>query len=238
MSSPTSDNVNFAADFKVRRSKNSSKEGVQHVRIDIGTVTGDVLTESPVTSLNPLPISLPGDVTVVQDTGSKLHTVVDSGTITTITNVVHVDDNSSSLTVDDGGSTISIDDGSGSITVDGTVAATQSSTWTVQPGNTANTTPWLVSSIETPGTPTQSSVAASASSVTLLSSNASRKKVVIYNDSTSASLYVRLNASAATSSNFTYKLYPSGYLEEYNYTGEIRGIWSAASGNARITEYA
>lgn len=27
----------------------------------------------------------------------------------------------------------------------GTVAATQSGTWTVQPGNTANTTPWLVS---------------------------------------------------------------------------------------------
>lgn len=29
-------------------------------------------------------------------------------------------------------------------TVTGTVAATQSGTWTVQPGNTANTTPWLV----------------------------------------------------------------------------------------------
>lgn len=29
------------------------------------------------------------------------------------------------------------------ITVGGTVAATQSGTWTVQPGNTANTTPWL-----------------------------------------------------------------------------------------------
>jgi len=29
--------------------------------------------------------------------------------------------------------------------VSGTVAATQSGTWTVQPGNTANTTPWLVS---------------------------------------------------------------------------------------------
>jgi hypothetical protein len=29
-------------------------------------------------------------------------------------------------------------------TVTGTVAATQSGTWTVQPGNTANTTPWLI----------------------------------------------------------------------------------------------
>jgi hypothetical protein len=47
-------------------------------------------------------------------------------TVTGITNVVHVDDNS------------------GSLTVDGTVAATQSGTWTVQPGNTANTTAWKV----------------------------------------------------------------------------------------------
>ena len=35
-------------------------------------------------------------------------------------------------------------DGSGATQpISGTVAATQSGTWTVQPGNTANTTPWL-----------------------------------------------------------------------------------------------
>lgn len=38
---------------------------------------------------------------------------------------------------------VPISDAGGTITVDGTVAATQSGTWTVQPGNTANTTPWL-----------------------------------------------------------------------------------------------
>ncbi len=37
-----------------------------------------------------------------------------------------------------------VTDNGGSLTVDGTVAATQSGTWTVQPGNTANTTAWLV----------------------------------------------------------------------------------------------
>lgn len=42
-----------------------------------------------------------------------------------------------------GASAVNIQDGGNSITVDGTVAATQSGTWTVQPGNTANTTPWL-----------------------------------------------------------------------------------------------
>lgn len=39
---------------------------------------------------------------------------------------------------------VTVTDGSGSLTVDGTVAATQSGTWTVQPGNTANTTAWKV----------------------------------------------------------------------------------------------
>lgn len=37
-----------------------------------------------------------------------------------------------------------VSDNGGSLTVDGTVAATQSGTWTVQPGNTANTTAWKV----------------------------------------------------------------------------------------------
>jgi hypothetical protein len=59
-------------------------------------------------------ITVDGSVTVTQGTGTNLHTVVDSGTISTITNVVHVDDNSS---------TLSVDDGAGSLTVDGTVTA-------------------------------------------------------------------------------------------------------------------
>lgn len=45
-----------------------------------------------------------------------------------------------------------------STTITGTVAVTESGTWTVQPGNTANTTPWLV-------TPIPSSASAAASSI-------------------------------------------------------------------------
>jgi hypothetical protein len=45
---------------------------------------------------------------------------------------------------------VSVDDNGGSLTVDGTVAATQSGTWTVQPGNTPNTSAWLTS--QTPAT--------------------------------------------------------------------------------------
>lgn len=43
-----------------------------------------------------------------------------------------------------GAAAVNVQDGGNSLTVDGTVAATQSGTWTVQPGNTANTTAWKV----------------------------------------------------------------------------------------------
>lgn len=47
-----------------------------------------------------------------------------------------------------GGATVTLygiaSDGTSTATVSGTVAATQSGTWTVQPGNTANTTAWKV----------------------------------------------------------------------------------------------
>ena len=107
-------------------------------------------------------IKVDGSGTALPVSGS-LTTV---STVSTITNVVHVDDNSSSLTVDnaalavtgggveasalrvtlasDSTGVISVDDNGGALTVDGTVAATQSGTWTVQPGNTANTTAWKV----------------------------------------------------------------------------------------------
>lgn len=65
-----------------------------------------------------------------------------------------------------------ITDNAGSLTVDGTVAATQSGTWTVQPGNTANTTAWKVdgSAVTQPvsGTIAVTGVATAANQATLL----------------------------------------------------------------------
>lgn len=49
-----------------------------------------------------------------------------------------------------GGAAVNIQDGGNIITVDGAVGATQSGTWTVQPGNTPNSTPWIVSNKELP----------------------------------------------------------------------------------------
>jgi hypothetical protein len=68
-----------------------------------------------------------------------------------------------------------------------------------------------------------------------LSSNSSRLGATIYNDSTQV-LYVKLGATASTSS-FTVAMVASSYYEvPYNYTGIIDGIWASANGNARICE--
>jgi hypothetical protein len=76
-------------------------------------------------------------------------------------------------------------------------------------------------------------VAGSATSVSLLASNSSRKKAKFYNDS-SAILYLKEGATASSTS-FTIKLFPEGFYET-EYTGAIDGIWASAVGAVRITE--
>lgn len=91
----------------------------------------------------------------------------------------------------------------------------------------------------TSATSALSSVAASVSGVQLLASNTSRKAAYIFNDST-ATLYIGMVAHASLStSNYTAQVPPSTLWEMPIYpiyTGEISGIWSSATGNARITE--
>ena len=91
-------------------------------------------------------------------------------------------------------------------------------------------------------TSTLANVASSATSVSLLAANNNRKTAIIINDSTS-DLYVTLNASAASTTNYSLFLVakvgniPSSLiLKGDDYSGEIRGIWSSANGFARITE--
>ncbi len=83
-----------------------------------------------------------------------------------------------------------------------------------------------------------SNVAASATSVTLLASNAARLTFVLYNDSTSA-LYVKLGATASATS-FTKRMLPNEQWDTsdlgVNYTGRIDGIWDSAAGAMRVTE--
>lgn len=86
------------------------------------------------------------------------------------------------------------------------------------------------------GTGTQTSVASSATNVTLLAANTSRKGASLYNDSTQV-CYVRM-AATATSANFSVKMQPDDYFEvPFGYSGIMDGIWASANGNMRVTEY-
>lgn len=116
------------------------------------------------------------------------------------------------------------------------VNAVQSGTWTVQPGNTANTTAWLFQNARA-ATSSVTSVASSATSVTLLASNTARKGATVFNDST-AILYLKFGATASATS-YTVQIAAGGYYEFPGptvYSGVVDGIWSAANGNARLTE--
>lgn len=85
-------------------------------------------------------------------------------------------------------------------------------------------------------TGTLSSVTASATSVTILASNANRKGALIYNDSTST-LALAFGATASLTA-FTLELPAQAFYEMPmpNYTGVISGIWASATGAARVTE--
>jgi len=88
-------------------------------------------------------------------------------------------------------------------------------------------------------TGTESSVSATTTpSTVLLAANTSRKGATIYQDDVTGGsiLYVALNSTCTTSA-YTLKMSPMGYYEvPYGYTGIITGVWSAATGNARIVE--
>lgn len=87
-------------------------------------------------------------------------------------------------------------------------------------------------------TATLSNVAASASSVTVLALNTSRKGCVVVNDST-VGVYLKFG-SAASATSYSYRLEAKQTLELPNgnvlYDGIITGIWDSATGNARVTE--
>lgn len=107
---------------------------------------------------------------------------------------------------------------------------------------TANSSPVTWASNQTPltsSTATKANVAGSVSSVTILAANNNRKQALIYNDST-ALLYLDLTGGTASSSSYSVQVPAQGYFElppQPIYTGLITGIWSVATGNARVTEF-
>lgn len=152
----------------------------------------------------------------------RLHVNVDAGSLTANagTNL-----NTSLLALESGGHLASID------------------THTPALGQTtmSASSPVAFASDQTPltsATATRSNVVAAVSDTSLLASNASRKGAIFYNDST-AILYLAYGSGAATTSSYSVQIPAQGYFElppQPIYTGAIRGIWSSATGNARITE--
>jgi len=86
-----------------------------------------------------------------------------------------------------------------------------------------------------PSTSSVTNVSAAVATTTLLVANVSRAGAAIYNDTT-ATCYLKLGASATTTS-FTIALGRYEYYEvPFGYTGIITGYWTAATGTARVTE--
>lgn len=117
-----------------------------HVVVDTAPTTA---VTGPLTDaqLRATPVPVSGTVTVnnasVGATGSAppSSATLSGGSVTTAA-PTYVNGQMNALSLTTGGA-LRTDSSSSTQPVSGTVAATQSGTWTIQPGNTPNTTPWL-----------------------------------------------------------------------------------------------
>lgn len=85
---------------------------------------------------------------------------------------------------------------------------------------------------------TTTKVAASATVVNLLAaSNGSRLGAAIYSDPGSADLKIKMGTAAAAD-DYSVLLSAGDYFEvPSGYIGAVTGIWTAATGAARVTEF-
>jgi hypothetical protein len=237
-----------------------------------------------------------GTATVSQATGTNLHTVVDSGTITTVTNPVTVTDGAGALNVIVDSGTVAVTGpltdtqlrasavpvslasvpshavtqgtspwivagggtagapGTAVLTVQGigsgtaipisgsvsvssapTTAVTQSGTWTVQPGNTANTTPWLTAARISKAAAAPLSTAVSVgNTATLLPASVltSRVSLCVYNNG-AATMFI--GTSGVTTVNGL-PLPAGGVFCDDVGTQPYYGIVAAGTVDARVLE--
>lgn len=176
-----------------------------------GSASADVLTVQGAASMTALKVDgssvtqpVSGTVTVSQATGTNLHAVLDSGTLTTLTTCSTVT-NLAQL----GGAAIAMGTGvrsSGTqrvtIATDDVVPASQSGTWTVQPGNTANSTPWLVTDnpVTAGGLSMAKLISAASTNATSVKASAGQVYAVQAFNTNAAARYLKLynKASAPT----------------------------------------
>lgn len=83
---------------------------------------------------------------------------------------------------------------------------------------------------------TVTSVASSASSVSLIGANPERNELIITNAST-AILYVLLGGGTATATTaHSWQIPTLGSVNFGKFRGAVSGIWASANGSAQITE--
>lgn len=168
------------------------------------------------TTQSSTPATVPASTVIATDEVSDVHYQLVKLVNATADSTTRTGVAADPLRVDPTGTTAQpVTDNGGSLTVDGTVSTT--------PDTASSTTVTQVSS--------------SASSTTLKALNASRKALYVFNDST-AILYVKLGATASTSS-YTVQVPAGGYWEmptRPTYTGVVDGIWASANGSALVTE--
>lgn len=88
-----------------------------------------------------------------------------------------------------------------------------------------------------PSAAARTSVAGAIASTVLLAANANRRGATFFNDS-AATLYLGEGATPVSTADYTVQVGPYGTyeIEPDGFTGELRGIWSAATGAVKITE--
>lgn len=86
-------------------------------------------------------------------------------------------------------------------------------------------------------TPNYAAIASSVTAVTLLGQTSNRTGFILVNDST-ATLFIKFG-SIVSLTDWSVKIGPGAYYEvpPYEHAGQVVGIWDAANGVARITEF-
>lgn len=108
------------------------------------------------------------------------------------------------------------------VPVSGTVAATQSGIWTVQPGNTPNTAPWLTEAVKVGSASNDGACPSGAANTTALASNASRRAAYLVASSANTDdVFIKLGATATSSDFRLAPGQPFNIMQNSIYTGII-----------------
>jgi hypothetical protein len=217
--------------------------------ITVDTAAGALSVTGPLTDtqLRASAVPVTGALTDTQLRASALKVINDTSTS------LAINDNGGSVTVDGSVSVsntvavsgpltdtqlrataLPVSDGNGSLTVDGTVAISTNLLTDAQLRATAVP---VVGSVAVRA-PTTTSINSTTSSTAILAANASRRGLMVSNQSTSK-LYLSFNVSASAGNSFI-QMDPGAFLfldQQMIFTNAIYGVWTNANGTAQVTEF-